>query len=149
MKKCNGPQEWQGAGPETALFLSGDNQCVLTQLLAGTELMLLDPFQGSLEWRHRHLIRADAISFWLETVCPIVWLELGIWLFRPKKIFVGSKLSYDEGKTDVETLVRLERPNLKIATSVEEFTAQVIEWEQRVKVDRFQRDPEQPGGFRG
>lgn len=151
--------DYSCAGPDLTLFLGGgitgtaDWQKEIVAKLSSTDLTLLNPrravFDGSAEaqikWEHSHLLRSDAILFWFppETLCPIALYELGAWVFRPKKLFVGCHPDYKR-RFDVEVQVSLERPKLKIVYSLDDLANQVIEWESRKQGERYAKDEEQP-----
>lgn len=80
-------------------------------------------------WEHRHLKKADAISFWFpeETLCPITLFELGKWLQHGKKIFIGCHPKYAR-KLDVIVQTALCNPNILVVNSLEELTAQITTW---------------------
>lgn len=88
--------------------------------------------EEQITWEHTHLLKADAILFWFpcETLCPIALYELGSWIFRPKKLFIGCHPEYKR-KTDVEIQTKLERPKQRILYSLDDLAKQVLEWEAR------------------
>src|SRR3989344_3487307 len=132
MKYIEAPAEY--LGNERSLFLAGgisncyDWQKDLVQLLKDEEIVLLNPRRinfpmndknaapEQIEWEHRHLRRAKAVSFWFpkETVCPITLYELGVQMMKNKPLFIGVHPEY-ERKLDVEIQTRLERPEIEIA----------------------------------
>lgn len=73
-------------------------------------------------WEHEHLQRAETILFWFphETLCPITLLELGKYLMTPKALVVGTHPEYQR-RLDVIVQSRLERPNLKIWSNLDDM----------------------------
>lgn len=98
-----------------------------------------------IKWEHKNLLMVDAISFWFphETLNPITLYELGNWVFRPKKLFIGCHPEYQR-KLDVLIQTRLEIPNQIIVYSLEELTNQIIEWEKKKQANSFVREKDQP-----
>jgi hypothetical protein len=139
--------DFPGGGGEASLFLAGgisgcpDWQADVVRLLAGSDLVLLNPRRGrfplddpraaeaQIVWEHAHLRRADAILFWFpaEALCPIALYELGAWNPRPKRLFVGCHPGYAR-RQDVVIQTRLERPGLRVADSLAELVGQVLAW---------------------
>lgn len=80
-------------------------------------------------WEFEYMRLADAISFWFspETLCPIALFELGKWIVSTKPVFVGVHPDYRRG-LDVHEQCELQRPEIKIATSLEELANQVANW---------------------
>lgn len=90
-------------------------------------------------WEHKHLFGADGIVFWFpcETLCPIALFELGSWLPRKKKIFVGCHPNYKR-KMDVKVQCGLEQPELKIVESLDDMVPEIRSWAQnKVMVRKF------------
>jgi len=137
--------------PELSIFLAGgitncpDWQKDMIALLETSKLCcdefvifnprykLFDPLVFSLldqvRWEFKHLCDATIILFWFpkESVCPIALFELGKWLSHlDKPIFIGAEKGYPRME-DLHCQVYLERPELKIVTSLEELANQVIE----------------------
>lgn len=143
-----------------ALFLAGgitgceDWQWKMRELLANTHLLLLNPrradfpigdpdaAQAQIEWEHRHLCMANAVSFWFpcETLCPIALFELGAWAYarRPvcanndfqlerKPIFVGVHPDYQR-KQDVEIQMKLARPEVEVVYDLVDLACQIEKW---------------------
>jgi len=73
-------------------------------------------------WEHRHLQYADIIVFWfpMETLCPITLFELGKYLMTDKELIVGTHPEYQR-RLDVIVQSRLERPNLKIWSNLDDM----------------------------
>jgi nucleoside 2-deoxyribosyltransferase-like protein len=87
-----------------------------------------------IEWEHRHLHKADAITFWFpcETLCPITLYELGAWsVYRdergPRPLFVGVHPEYQR-RQDVEIQTRLVRPEVEIVYSLTDLAECVKRW---------------------
>ena len=79
------------------------------------------------EWEHHALNRSKCVSFWFpeETLCPITLFELGRFASQTQTpIFVGLHPRYGR-HVNVTTQLRLARPEVQIANSVEELAAQV------------------------
>lgn len=145
MKYLEAPTEYHGN--ERSLFLAGgitgcpDWQADLTDLLGDTDLVLLNPrrtnfslheqkfTQEQIEWEHRHLKKADAISFWFpkETVCPIALYELGVYSMRNKPLFIGVHPGYAR-KQNVEIQTRLARPEIEIVSDLNLLSKKIKEW---------------------
>ena len=85
--------------------------------------------QQQIRWEFEHMNRADAISFWFtpETLCPITLFELGKWIVSTKPVFVGAHPEYKRS-FDLHVQCALQRPEIKIATSLEELASQVASW---------------------
>lgn len=154
MKYVEALNERTGAGPEKLLFLGGgitgcpDWQKDMVRLLEGTDLVLINPRRASwpadlpqdeeaekqIRWEHQHMLRSDAIMFWFSaaTLCPIVLFELGSWLNRPKKLFVGCEPGYAR-TFDVKVQTKLERPALEVVSSLEDMAKQIVSWESELK----------------
>jgi len=83
-----------------------------------------------IEWEHRHLKAASAISFWFppETLCPISLYELGAWAnWRgegggQKPLVVGAHPDYAK-RADLLIQLELARPDIQIAANLEELEA--------------------------
>lgn len=78
-------------------------------------------------WEHDHLKKSQFIMFWFpsETLCPITLLELGKYLMTDKRLFVGTHPEYQR-RLDVIVQSRLERPDLKIWSNLEDLTSHVV-----------------------
>jgi hypothetical protein len=145
MSYIEAPQAYDGDEP--SVFLAGGiTGCSDWQLLMSTALQCLtdlvvfnprrknftmhkDAARAQITWEHEHLCKATAISFWFphETLCPIVLYELGAWSMTDKKIFVGVDPGYQR-KEDVIIQTSLVRPDVSIATSLDELAANVLIW---------------------
>jgi Nucleoside 2-deoxyribosyltransferase like len=108
-------------------------------LLKNTPLTLLNPRRHNfdvhnplmeeeqIEWEHRHLEKADHISFWFpaETLCPITLFELGKYAQRTEKIlFIGAHPEYKRVR-DIHIQIGLIRPEIKIVSSLQELCDQI------------------------
>lgn len=80
-------------------------------------------------WEHHYLRVADIILFWFpfDTLCPIVLYELGAWSMTEKPIFVGVHPDYKR-RQDVEIQTKLARPDITIASSIQELSYNVNQW---------------------
>ena len=145
MKYIEAPQAYDGNEP--SLFLAGGiTGCPDWQFLMSTTLKILtdlvvfnprrknftmhkDAAKEQITWEHEHLRKATAISFWFpyETLCPIVLYELGAWSMTDKKIFVGIDPGYQRAE-DVRIQTALVRPDVSIATSLEDLAANIAIW---------------------
>ena len=81
---------------------------------------------AQIEWEHQALRFANLISFWFpkETLCPIVLYELGAWSMSDTFIYVGVHPEYPR-RQDVEIQTKLVRPDVTIASSLDELIDQV------------------------
>jgi len=133
------------------LFLAGgigasspvaDWQRELVARLRDTSWTLLNPrrddypahdphaLREQIEWEHRYLKAAGAISFWFppETLCPISLYELGAWANwrdedgRQKPLVVGAHPDYAK-RADLFIQLELARPEIRIAATLEELEA--------------------------
>jgi hypothetical protein len=145
MQYIEAPQTYDGN--ETSLFLAGGiTGCPDWQFLMSTTLQILtdlvvfnprrknfvmkkDTAREQIVWEHDYLRKATAISFWFphETLCPIVLYELGAWSMTDKKIFVGVDPGYQRAE-DVKIQTALVRPDVQIATELDELAANVMVW---------------------
>jgi hypothetical protein len=152
MRYVEAPEDYPSSAAGLSLFLAGgisgcpDWQAEVVRLLAGTDLVLLNPRRGrfpiddpreaeaQIVWEHTHLRRADAVLFWFpaETLCPIALYELGAWNPRPKPLFVGCHPGYPR-KQDVEIQTRLERPGQRVAEGLPDLVGQVLGWWREVR----------------
>lgn len=116
----------------------------LIERLHDTELTLLNPrrddypagdpnsLRQQIEWEHRYLKAARAISFWFvaETLCPITLYELGAWANgsdengQKKPIFVGVHPDYAR-RDDVFIQLSLVRPEVEIVDSLAALEGQI------------------------
>jgi hypothetical protein len=136
-----------------SLFLAGgigvgavvpDWQSELIERFRDTELTLLNPrrddypagepnaLRQQIEWEHRYLKAASAISFWFvaETLCPITLYELGAWanacdaLGQRKPIFVAAHPDYAR-RSDLFIQLALVRPEVEVVSSLTELELQI------------------------
>lgn len=145
MKYIECPQIYEG-GKKSLFMAGGITGCRnwskdLVEMLKETELILLNPRRKNynplapnieteqITWEFDHLKRASATSFWFspETLCPITLYELGKKTAGRKPLFIGVDSKYAR-KIDIEIQTRLERPEVKIAYSVEELAEQIKSW---------------------
>ena len=145
MRYIEAPTEYdERDGPR--LFLAGglsdggNWQLRMASLLADEEVVLLNPRRRSfpeddpaasttqIEWEYRHIHRADAMLFWFpcETLCPIALYELGMGVRTVRPLFVGAHPAY-RLRGDLEGRLRLARPEISIATSLEALVVRVQE----------------------
>lgn len=159
MKYIKCPENYVKAENEKLLFLGGgitncvDWQDEMAKLLAGTELVVLNPrrdFYDStnpelakeqIKWEYDYLRESDAILFWFapETLCPITLFEYGYHLgFGLRDLFLGIHPEYKR-KLDLEIqtdLVNKEFEDLRdtnfrkvsISYSLVDLASQVICW---------------------
>lgn len=129
---------------QPSLFLAGgitdcpDWQQALVQMLRDTDLILLNPRRANfpmadptaasqqIDWEHKHLRLADAISFWFcaEAMQPITLYELGAWSMTDKPLFVGVHPDYSR-RQDVEIQTKLARPDVKIVYALSDLAGQI------------------------
>ena len=146
MRVVMAPEEW--TGQQRSLFLAGgisgcgDWQSRLVGLLDGLDLVALNPRRDNypwhepaaaeeqIRWEFRHLRRASSILFWFpcETLCPIALYELGAWSMTDKPLFVGAHPDYAR-RLDLLIQIRLVRPAVSIAATLEELAEQVRRWQ--------------------
>ncbi len=144
------------------LFLAGgitgcpDWQTELRELLINEDITVFNPRRKSfdvkdadaarlqIEWEHRHLHGANAISFWFpcETLNPITLFELGAWshwrniawnantkmsegAFKP--LFVGVHPDYAR-RADVEIQISLQRPDVTVVDNLEDLAWLITQW---------------------
>lgn len=139
------PEEHAARGDERSVFLAGgitgcgDWQQALRGLLADSALALINPRRASYDfgdpaaaalqigWEFRHLRAATMISFWFaaEQLQPISLYELGAWSMSQKPIFVGVDPRYPR-RQDVILQTRLARPEVAVASSLEELAQQIL-----------------------
>lgn len=147
-----------------SLFLAGgitgcpDWQADMVSRLGDLDIALINPRRANfpiddpnaarqqIEWEHRGLGMADAISFWFpcETLCPITLYELGAWTARSsmslarmgvtgwapqKPIFVGVHPDYKR-RLDVEIQTELAKPypSSMVSPSIDDLCRRVREW---------------------
>lgn len=80
-----------------------------------------------IEWEHKALKISDTVSFWFpeETLCPITLYELGVISERVNtNLIVGVHPNYQR-KLDVETQLRLTRPEIKIVYSIQDLITHI------------------------
>ena len=149
MKHITCPAPYTFAMGERSVFLAGGItncppwQDEMVQLLAGTDLVLLNPrraewpigdptaSEAQIRWEHEYLRYADAILFWFpcETLCPITLYELGAWSMVPHKpIFIGVHPDYAR-RADVEIQTKLTRRDVQVVYSLATLVTQVRAWE--------------------
>lgn len=138
---------------QQSLFLAGgigvgaivpDWQSTFAARFADTPLCLLNPrrddypaddpnaLRQQIEWEHRYLKAASAISFWFvaETLCPITLYELGAWangcdeMGQKKPIFVGAHPHYAR-RADLLVQLALVRPEVEIVATLSELEMQI------------------------
>jgi len=134
-------------------FLAGgitdcpDWQQEMVKLLRGTDLTLLNPRRVNfpmadptaasqqIDWEHRHLRLADAISFWFcaEAMQPITLYELGAWSMTDKPLFVGIHPEYSR-RQDVEIQTKLVRPDVKIVYTLSALANQIKQFSTQEKI---------------
>jgi hypothetical protein len=85
---------------------------------------------AQITWEFHALKYSEAVLFWFpeETLCPITLFELGTFMPSDKTLFVGTHPGYMR-KVDVVTQVGLARPNIEVVHSLDDLTAQVLEWD--------------------
>lgn len=147
-----------------------DWQAEITQMFAHTDLTLLNPRRKlpeqnfwqrfiqtisrsklqideneQIHWEYKHLLRADAVMFWFckATLCPIALFELGSWLERPKRLFIGCEPGYAR-TLDVTLQVHLVRPFQKINYSLGAIASEISDWYKLKKENYFVRTKDQP-----
>ena len=151
MKYIEAPTEYNGK--ENSLFLAGgitncpNWQTELKNLLQNENIVLFNPRRTNfpvhdldkttleqIGWEHRHLRKADAISFWFpkETICPITLYELGTWSTTDKPLFIGIHPEYQR-KQDVEIQTKLVRPDIEIVYSIDSLARQIAKWAEHIK----------------
>ena len=132
----------------TSLFMAGgitdcpDWQQDLVRMLHNTDLILLNPRRANfpmtdptaasqqIDWEHRHLRLADAISFWFcaEALQPITLYELGAWSMTDKPLFVGVHPDYVR-RQDVEIQTQLVRPDVEIVYALSNLADQIKQFQ--------------------
>lgn len=139
----SGCPDWQKS--LHAFLIHLNDECVLLnprRVLFDETVIGAKPEQ--IVWEHRHLQKADAISFWFpeETLCPITLFELGKWLQHgSKKIFIGCHPKYAR-KLDVIVQTALCNPNILVVNSLEELTTQITTWVRNTRRCREQEAEE-------
>ena len=142
MRYIEAPVEYEGGG--AALFLAGGisdaenwQRCFL-RLLPQGEYTVLNPRRTEfpvgdtsaeaqqIEWEVRHLRRATMAAFWFppQTLCPIALFELGCAVRARSRLLLGADANYAR-RFDVEVHLRLERPNVVIANTLQSLATQV------------------------
>jgi len=144
MEYIEAPNVYEGNSP--ALFLAGgisdaENwQLKFIELIPYAEFAILNPRRASfpvgdpdakvqqIEWEHRHMQRADLVAFWFppQTLCPIALFELGACCAARKAMVVGTDPGYAR-RSDLETHLRLRRPDVRIVNSLEALAGQAVE----------------------
>ena len=137
-----------------SLFVAGaitgaaDWQTDFARDLRATDLTLLNPrreiynaldpdaLREQIRWEHDGLRHSSAISFWFPAgaLCMISLYELGSWAHwrdeqgQPKPLFVAAQPDYARYE-DVIIQLELERPDVKVVGSLQELTAQILNWQ--------------------
>lgn len=144
MKYIESPEVYRPQDGDASIFLAGgisgclDWQQDMVRLLTDTHLVLLNPrrqdfpadnpaaAEAQIRWEVDHLRLANEVLFWFpsETLCPITLYELGSWAMTDKTIYVGVHPDYQK-RFDLEVQLKLVRPMLEIASSLEELAQQV------------------------
>lgn len=153
MKVFRAPEPVPAHALSHSLFLAGgigagapvpDWQSELVARLRDTNWTLLNPrrdhypshdptaLHEQIEWEHRYLRAASAISFWFppETLCPITLYELGAWTYwrdengKAKPLVVGAHPDYLK-RADVVIQLGLVRPEIEVVGSLDELEAQI------------------------
>lgn len=144
MRYIEALENLESAADVTSLFLAGgitdcpDWQQSLVQLLHDTDLTLLNPRRANfpmadptaanqqIDWEHKHLRLANAISFWFcaEALQPITLYELGAWSMTDKPLFVGVHPDYSR-RQDVEIQTKLARPDVQIVYTLPDLAGQI------------------------
>ena len=142
MEYIEAPQEYNW--DKTNLFLAWwitnceDWQERFTNYFKDTSLAIMNPRRRNFDvtdssiemqqitWEHKHLEKADIISFWFwkETLCPIVLYELWKYINTSKQIFIWIEPGYQR-TSDVKIQTQLVRPDLKIVNSLSGLAKQV------------------------
>tara|TARA_Y100000034_G_scaffold103692_1_gene129570 strand:- start:41647 stop:42249 length:603 start_codon:yes stop_codon:yes gene_type:complete len=149
MNYIEAPDLWDGNG--TGIFLGGgitdcpDWQSNLTKRFAAEfinePVTILNPRRANfpiddpqashrqIKWEYEHLELATAIIFWFSppTLNPIVLFEFGKYMNRGRPLFVGCDPEYAR-ISDVTIQCEFERPDIRVAFSLEELSTQVINW---------------------
>ena len=149
MKYNESPESWNGEG--TGIFLGGgisdcpDWQQELTKKFASEfinePVTILNPRRANfpmddptaahrqIKWEYEHLELSTAIVFWFSppTLNPIVLFEFGKYMNRGRPLFIGCDPEYERIQ-DVEIQCQFERPDIKVASSLEELSTQVVNW---------------------
>ena len=102
----------------------GNSPYVLFNPRRDGQFNTLQPEWGvqQIEWEHHHLEKADYVLFWFpkEGQCMITLFELGKCLALNKPVVIGCDPGYIR-EFDVRTQARLMRPNIPVATSLDEL----------------------------
>ena len=140
-------QEIKAPDPESAkfksLFIAGgvsgcpDWQKEFIALLGDAAVTVFNPRRDvfptervaeevQIRWEFDHLRSAAVISFWFpaESLDPITLFELGSALERGTPLKIGVHKDYAR-RSDVEIQVKIRRPEITIAYSLEELADQV------------------------
>lgn len=81
-----------------------------------------------IEWEHQALKTSETVSFWFpeETLCPITLYELGVISERREtNLIVGVHPNYKR-RLDIETQMRLTRPEIEIVYSIQDLTEKIV-----------------------
>ena len=137
-----------------SLFIAGgitgaqDWQAQFARDLSDTELALLNPrrdhynsldphaLREQIQWEHDGLRASSAISFWFpaRAMCLISLYELGSWAHwrdpngAVKPLFVAVHPDYMR-RENIEIQLELERPDVQIVSSLDDLTAQILQWQ--------------------
>ena len=84
---------------------------------------------NQIKWEHTYLRKANAIMFWFpeESICPITLFELGYWLNRDKKLFIGTHPKYPRA-LDVLTQVGLADNNIPVRDNLDAMIKDILIW---------------------
>lgn len=116
-------------------------QLFIHELLCDVDVFAINPrrekfslddpnaLREQIEWEHKGLSRAHAISFWLPSgySCPISIYELGAWSVSLKPIFVGIDPDYPNRDSIVAQL-EVTRPNLFVVDNLPDLAGQIRRW---------------------
>lgn len=149
MNYVESPDHWDGKG--TGFFLGGgitdcpDWQSILTKKFAAEfvnePVTVINPrhknfpindsqaAERQIKWEYEYLNLSTANLFWFSppTLNPIVLFEYGKYMNRNKPLFIGCDPEYAR-REDVILQTEVERPEIKIANSLDELVTQVKNW---------------------
>ena len=154
MKLYRPPQPVPAADFANSLFIAGaitgaaDWQTDFAHALRDTDLTLLNPrretynaldpdaLREQIRWEHDGLRNSSAISFWFPAgaLCLISLYELGSWAHwrdangAAKPLFVAVQPDYARHQ-DIVIQLELERPDARVFDSLDELTAQILNWQ--------------------
>lgn len=123
---------WQ---EELVVALHDSDLNFLNPRRSGYTALDADDLRAQIAWEHDHLRAASAISFWFpaEAACLISLFELGAWSHwrgangKAKLLFVGLHPNYVR-RENIEIQLALERPEIQIASSLDELARQIRHW---------------------